>query len=293
VESLFHRRGHPELHLPADEGSIESPGRNPDDGVGHVVEALHLADDFRIRVVAIAPQPIADDHHRMRIAAHIFSPLEAAPDNGTNADGLEIVRRNDHPARGFRMISDAQRGAGNRADESILAQRAIPAQILKIGPGELGGSAFTPGGSGQGEQPLLMRDHGVGAEQNSFDPAEHRGIGPNAQGQTQNCQEGEAGAPNQLPQPVTNVLSKVLPKAAPASVPAALFERRDSAHGARGGSAPLLETHPFGQVLLDWLFEMRASLLFHPLIHLMGTKEGAHAQRQGIEPWFDFHFRPL
>jgi hypothetical protein len=102
--------------------------------VGHVVEALHLANDLWISFVSVAPQLIADDHHRMGIAAHIFSRLEAPPEHWTNADGVEIVCRNDHPARGFGVISDAQRAAGNRADESVLAQPAIAAQILEIGP---------------------------------------------------------------------------------------------------------------------------------------------------------------
>src|SRR5207244_2827254 len=76
LEGFLHRGWNPELHRPAYESSIESLWRHADDGVRHIIKALHLANDFRVAFKTIAPHLIADDDDRMGIAADILARFE-------------------------------------------------------------------------------------------------------------------------------------------------------------------------------------------------------------------------
>ncbi len=99
-----------------------------------MIKALHFANDFRISFISITPQLVADDDDRMGVAADVLTRLEASPKNGMNADGIEIVGRNDAPARGLGVIANAESASGNLADESFLTERTISAQVLEIRP---------------------------------------------------------------------------------------------------------------------------------------------------------------
>ena len=134
LESFLHRRRNPELHGPAHESSVESLWRDSDDGVRHIVEALHLANDFRVTFEAILPELIADDHDRMGIVACILTRFEATPENRVHAGGIEIVGGDDASARGLCALSDTQRATGNLTDERVLAERAVPAQVEEVRP---------------------------------------------------------------------------------------------------------------------------------------------------------------
>ena len=74
-----------------------------------------------------------------------------------------------------------------------------------------------------------MRDRGIRAEQDPLDPAEHRGIGTDAESEAQNCECGKARAAEQLPEAIAQILIKVRKDSPAASVAALLLDLRDSA----------------------------------------------------------------
>jgi hypothetical protein len=87
-----------------------------------------------ISFISIMPHLVADDDDRMGIAADVLARLKTSPKNGMNADGIKIVRRNDAPARSFSAIANAESGSDDLADESVLTERTISAQVLEIKP---------------------------------------------------------------------------------------------------------------------------------------------------------------
>ena len=133
-ERFFHRCWHPKIHCPADEGSIKARGRYADDGMGDIVEVLHLANDLRVASKSLLPKVIADHHDGMGVASDIFAGFEAASKNGAHTDCIEIIRRDDAAGRDFSVVSDIECAAGNLADEKCVAQGAVSLQILKVGP---------------------------------------------------------------------------------------------------------------------------------------------------------------
>ena len=150
-EGLLHRGGNPELHGPADEGSVEAWWGDSDDGVRNVVEALHFSDDVRIGVEAAMPELVADDDDGMGVAAGIVAGLEGAAESGANTNGVEIIGGDDAADGDFGAGSDIEGAGGDFADEEGVALGAVLAQGLKVGPGNFGGPGFAAGGSGEGD----------------------------------------------------------------------------------------------------------------------------------------------
>src|SRR5262249_53126299 len=136
VEGLFHRCGNPELNSPADEGSVEALRRDANNGVRNIPQSLCLSDDLWVPFAAIAPELIAEDDQRMRIAADILAWLETAPQDGTYTDGVEIVGRDNAAGRDLSVVSHVERAAGDRSNESVVAQCAVAAEIEEVGPGK-------------------------------------------------------------------------------------------------------------------------------------------------------------
>src|ERR1051326_5768025 len=101
------------------------------------------------------------------------------------------------------MVSNIQRAARDAGDESILAQRAVPAQFEEIRPRQEVRPTLPRYRSGQCEEPLLMCDQRVRAEQDPFQPAEDGSIRANAYRQAQNGQHRKSWAAEQLPEAVT------------------------------------------------------------------------------------------
>ena len=91
LEALLHGSRDPELHRPAHESPIESLGSDPNDGVRDIIEALRLANDFRVPFETLSPQLIADHYDRMGVAAYLLARFETTPQNRTNADRVEVV----------------------------------------------------------------------------------------------------------------------------------------------------------------------------------------------------------
>src|SRR5690349_1388006 len=126
------------------------------------------------------------------------------------------------------MVSNIQRAAGDAGDESILAQRAAPAEVEEVRPRQEVPPALTRYGSGKREKPVLMCDQRIRAEQDTFQPAEDGSIRANAHRQAQNRQRRKSWAAEQLPKAVTYVLNKIIENPSAAGIPALLFNLRES-----------------------------------------------------------------
>src|SRR5262249_17057324 len=71
VEGLLHGDGNPELKGVADESAVKAFRGYADDGVGHAVEHLGLANNEGVAAEAVLPGTVTDDHHGMGVAAEI------------------------------------------------------------------------------------------------------------------------------------------------------------------------------------------------------------------------------
>src|SRR5256885_3049290 len=124
LEDVLHGGGHPEVHAPADEGAVEALGGDADDGVHDAVKALRLADDLRIATEATLPELITDHRDRMRALTCVLLWKKPAAENRVHSDGIKIIRGDDAAGGALGAIADAERGAGNFADEDRFAERA-------------------------------------------------------------------------------------------------------------------------------------------------------------------------
>src|SRR5579859_5602625 len=88
-KSFLHRCGNPELDGSAYKGSIESLGRDADDGMRHVVQALDFPDDRRIAFEPCRPKLVAAHYQSMPIGAQLLSCSKASADNRMNAESGE------------------------------------------------------------------------------------------------------------------------------------------------------------------------------------------------------------
>src|SRR6516162_2856354 len=134
VEGFHHRGRHPILHFSADESPVEPLVRDPDDGVHDVIEALRLADDFRIAIEASLPKMVADHQDWMRVAAGVFAWLKPAAENGMHSNGVKIVRRDDASRDDLSALANAHSRAGDVADKERLTQVAASLHVKEIGP---------------------------------------------------------------------------------------------------------------------------------------------------------------
>src|SRR5271163_1311296 len=121
------------------------------------------------------------------------------------------------------MIPNIQRAAGDPGDESVLAERAVSAQVEEVRPGKPVDSLALYR-SGHCEQPLLMRDEWIRPEQNSLHPTEHCRVRTDAQSQTQDGQGRKAWAAAQLATAVLQVLKKIVQEPSAARIPALLLD---------------------------------------------------------------------
>ena len=106
------------------------------------VKALRPADDLRIATEATLPELIADDGDGMRALPNVLARQKAAAENRMHADGVEVVGGDDAAGGALGAIADAERGAGNFADEDRFAERAASLEVLEIGPGKRGAPGF-------------------------------------------------------------------------------------------------------------------------------------------------------
>jgi len=90
----------------------------------HTIQPLRFSDYGGIAFEAALPKLMADHRHGMRTLSPVFAGEEAAAEHGGNADGVEVVGGDDAAGGALGTIADAQRGAGDFADEERLAEGA-------------------------------------------------------------------------------------------------------------------------------------------------------------------------
>ncbi len=116
-------------------------------------------------------------------------------------------------------------------DEAV-DQRAIPAEVLNVGPGDFG--AAVPIGAGQGDHPPLMGDQREWAQQNSLNPTEYGGRCADSHRQAEDGEQREARVAPEHAEAEAEVLGEPLePEAAP-RIPGQLLHQADVAELAAG-----------------------------------------------------------
>ena len=146
----------------------------------------------------------------MRVASLAFFRPEAAAKHRANTERIEIIRRNDSTRSTFRAIADAERRARDSIDNERLEQSCVFLEIEKIGIGETFLFRSSLSGTKERDHPLLMRDQRVGANQNSLDPTEDRGVGSDPERKTKDRENGEAGAAPEYAGTETKILQKIV-----------------------------------------------------------------------------------
>src|SRR5262249_595149 len=107
VEPLLHRERNPELPFVSHERTVEALRRHADNGVRHAIEHLGAADPAAIASKALFPHSVTDHHHRMRVAADIFTGLKAATKDRLDSHRIKIIRRHHASGSAFGTVADA------------------------------------------------------------------------------------------------------------------------------------------------------------------------------------------
>jgi hypothetical protein len=141
--------------------------------------------------------------------------IDGPPEDRAHAESVEIVRRNDASGSALGPASDGERGARDLVPDEGLDERAVTPEVEEIGPGEIG--IFGPAVRGaQGHEPLLVGDHRIGTEEDSFDPAENGGVGTDPESQAEDREKRIAGTALEDAKPESEILAQVIePKPAP------------------------------------------------------------------------------
>src|ERR1700687_2695709 len=100
----------------------------------------------------------------MGVAAHVFSRLETAPENWTDADGVKIIGGYDASDGALGAIAEAERGAHDFGHDEGVDEGAAFLQVEQVGPGDRGRAGFAARGSSEGGESFLMSDQRVRAE---------------------------------------------------------------------------------------------------------------------------------
>src|SRR5882724_10224798 len=130
----------------------------------------------------------------MGVASEIFARLKSAAEDGMDTDGVKIICGDDAAGGDLGTVADAEGSAGDFGDDERVDERATFLQFEQFGPGNIVGSGFAAGGSGEGSQLFLVRYQRVGTEEYAFDPTENRGVGADSQSETKDGEGGKARA---------------------------------------------------------------------------------------------------
>src|SRR5262249_44982993 len=206
----WHGDGHPETKVISNEGAVKFFRGDADDRVLNPVEILRSADDVRIAAVTILPGSIPDHGHRMRIATFTFLRSEAAPENRSPSERVEVLRRDDCARRAFSAIANAQGCAGNLINDERFKQRGILLVIEKFWVGQSSVPILTARCGVQRKHMVLVRDQRIRANQNSFDPTEHRGVGSDAECEAKQRKNGKSRTAPKHPEAEAKILEKRL-----------------------------------------------------------------------------------
>jgi hypothetical protein len=108
-----------------------------------------------------------------------------------------------------------------------------------------------------------MSDKRIGANQNSFDPAKDGGTCPDAEGETQNCQNGEAPAASEHACAKSDILKKFVRPHAHALFARDFFGLLDSAELSQRRVARFMGQHSRRDVSFDQKIDMLLNFFRH------------------------------
>ena len=97
------------------------------------VEALCFADNLAIAMEVPLPKLIGDHRDGMRTLSLIFVGQKAATEDRVDADGVKVIGRDNTASGALGAIPDAERNAGNLADEGRFAERAVRSRSWQWG----------------------------------------------------------------------------------------------------------------------------------------------------------------
>jgi hypothetical protein len=140
---------------------------------------------------------MTNDHDWVSLAASVFAGFEAAAERRMDAEGVEIIGGDDAAGDALGAIANAESGTGDFGNYKGVDEFGTFLQIENIRPGDTGGIGLAASGSGDSEKPVLVSDRGIGTKEEPFNPTEDSGIGSDAESETQNHEDGKAGATEQ------------------------------------------------------------------------------------------------
>src|SRR4029077_7147111 len=109
-------------------------GSDTDDRMRQTGEHLRPSDDIGLAMKPLLPHLITEHGHRMRVATDVFTGFEAAAEDRTDTNRVEIVRRHHAAGDALRAIAERERGAGDLLADERVGERAAPLEILEVGP---------------------------------------------------------------------------------------------------------------------------------------------------------------
>jgi hypothetical protein len=182
---------------------VDGRGQHADDFVGFAVDANDATNDVGVASEAVLPTAVADQEDPV-IAQEGFIGMEVAAELRLGAeDGKEIggdAEAEDHLG-GFARFGEAQAQNAVGGNFAVAIHLGLQREVVgrrKTAPRVLGGGAINA------IQMIALRV-GQRSQQNTIEDAEHRDVGPDAERERDDRDDGEPGRFRELAESVTEV----------------------------------------------------------------------------------------
>jgi hypothetical protein len=137
-----------------------------------------------------------------------------------------------------------------------------------------------------------MRYHRVGAEQKTFHPTKHRGIGANAQSQAKDRQQSKARAPSEHPQGEAEILKQGLEERQAAGFAVVFHGLLLATEANQGLAASFVSREATPKILLYGQVEMRRHFRLKFAVLLGAVEEGTYAMEPLVKAIGHFSLLP-
>jgi len=118
-----------------------------------------------------------------------------------------------------------------------------------------------------------MRDGGIGAEEDAFDPTEDGGVGADAEGKAQNRQQRKSRAAAQHPQCIAQIQPSGLNHGQPPLFAVDLRSLLNAAEISKRFTARVGGRHAFAQVQFSRHLQVRTQLIVHVVLQTAAAEE--------------------
>lgn len=165
-------------------------------------------DHLRVGVERALPEPLADDRHRVRTGRQIVIRRQHTAERGSDPEHLEVAAADKLGPDAFVPALECQahrHEVGRRQGRKGLA---VIAEIFEVGVRERHGSA-TRGASDHDAQTVRFMNPGQGAKRDSFEQAEDRRVGPDAESEHGDHHQREARCSAKSTQRIAHVVPEV------------------------------------------------------------------------------------